>query len=199
MDLNGVYTRFWRLFNGPIPEVMSPVEYIECQSLKIVHKIQNDNFPLNKEIFRPAHGPRNIQSQSITRPMAKNAIRKESFSVRVIEDWNNMDQIAKRDLPVHFASYCKSFALNKHRGDVVPNNRERISQRTPYFWYRPTFIWLLKMKNFTPIVVVETLPYMGYNEKMSVDFLAKSLCFYLLTDKHLLFVAKSFYRPWQKF
>ena len=51
-DLNGVYSRFWKLSNERIPhEVLSRVEYIEWQSLKVLNKISNGNYPIDRDIF----------------------------------------------------------------------------------------------------------------------------------------------------
>ena len=132
-DLNGVYTRFWKLFRGPIPDVMTPIEYIECQSLKIAHKIINDNYPVKKNIFDLATGQRSMASLSLNCIKAKSKIRKEAFSARIVEDWNKLDPNIKTSSTGQFAESSKNFVMDKHRGSTVPYTRERISQRTPYF------------------------------------------------------------------
>ena len=128
--LNGVYTRYWKLYNGPTPQIMTPIEFIECQLLKIAHKIHNDNYPIKRDIFRSTYGKR--VPQGITRPKIFNGVRKEAFSVRIIDDWNKISHM-NHETSTQFAINAKNYAMSKHRGDVVPNNRERISQRTPYF------------------------------------------------------------------
>ena len=115
--------------------MLTPVEYIEWQALKIVNKIWNENYPVNKEIFDniTVKGNRSSQNCSITVQKVFSQVRKESFAIRIVEDWNNMDPSFKTGPFNQFAEYSKNFVRNKHRGDVVPNTRARVSQRTPYY------------------------------------------------------------------
>ena len=131
-DLNGVYTRFWKLFRGPIPEVLTPVELIECQSLKIAYKIIHDNYPAKKDIFDLATGQRSKEGLSLNCIKIKSKIRKEAFSARIVEDWNKLDPNIKISSTGQFAESSKKYVMDKHRGNMVPFMRERISQRTPY-------------------------------------------------------------------
>ena len=133
-SLNEVYTKFWKLFWGPIPDgVLTPVEYIEIQSMKITKKILDENYPIKKDIFDIAKGKRSTESSSLDCKRAQSTVRREAFSSRIVEDWNKMHPDMKQGSMNDFSSHCWIYFTEKHRGAEFPYTRERISQRTPYY------------------------------------------------------------------
>ena len=133
-SLNEVYKKFWKLFWGPIPDgVLTPVEYIEIQSMKVAKKILDGDYPVDKNIFEMSRGIRSINSLSLNCRKDQSTVRKETFSSRIVDDWNRLDANMKTGPMEDFASHCRIFITEKHRADEFPYTRERISQRTPYY------------------------------------------------------------------
>ena len=139
--LNGVYSRFWKLSNIGIPqEVLSPVEYIEWQSLKVVNKISNGNYPIDKDIFGRTYNlnNRSASNQSITVQKVKYQICKESFAIRVVEDWNRMDTGIKMDPTINLW-YMPEILSSRSTGEVLSLTIEQEFLKGP-----PTFKQVLE-------------------------------------------------------